>query len=400
MSSGDIYTHDDVVGFTALAGPLSTAIENARLYQKLTDLNIDQSRILANMREGVIVVDKKGIVITINQSARDMLGVMPLGRHLRTLSPGVARVLEHTLETQRGASDFETHIVTEGDPAVPVVMSSCYLERPGRDTAGAMAMIYDLTQVRRLERNVARADRLSTIGTLAAGMAHEIKNPLVSIKTFTQLLPARYTDEDFRETFSDIVPHEVDRIDTIVSRLLDFARPKPVCFIRVNICNIVTEVLALVENQSANACIETVMDFPDSAYWVKGDDQQLHQAFLNLVLNALDAMDAQKGGTLTITAKRAAMYVRKKSLDPETETQCVNIEVSDTGPGIYPDQLPHLFTPFFTTKDDGCGLGLSVVHGIITEHGGEIDIVSQPGNGATFIVSLPLAENLSTVESL
>src|SRR5690606_1546356 len=134
-------------------------------------------------------------------------------------------------------------------------------------------LLYDLTMIKTLERNVQRADRLSSIGTLAAGMAHEIKNPLVSIKTFTQLLSDRYKDPEFRATFEEVVPHEVDRIDTIVSRLLDVARPRPVAYTHVNIRRTVDEVAALLENQLRKNFVTIEMDVPDQPFFISGDDQ-------------------------------------------------------------------------------------------------------------------------------
>jgi signal transduction histidine kinase len=271
-------------------------------------------------------------------------------------------------------------------------MSSAPLPGESRHGAGAVVMIYDISRVKRLEQNVQRAHRLSSIGTMAAGMAHEIKNPLVSIKTFTQLLLNRYHDEDFRQTFSDVVPNEVERIDTIVSQLLDFARPRPTRFDDHDIREVVAKVLRLVENQARKKDVELVVEMPDEPLDIRGDEQQLHQVFLNLVLNAVDAMGESRERRLTVSGEHARMHLRRNGHVPMLDVLCARVVIRDTGCGIAAEELDGIFTPFFTTKEFGTGLGLSVVHGIVTDHGGQIDVESVPGRGTTFTVSLPAAQ--------
>ncbi len=398
--SRDIYSSEDLVAFTALATPLATAIENARLYSKLEEANQHRARILSNMRGGVVAVDTEGIVTTVNRCATEILGQVLLNQHMDRLNPQVARILRRTLDDRRAISDYETVIVHASGERIPVVMSSSCLVTGDQEVTGAMVVVYDLTQVKRLEQNVQRAHRLSSIGTLAAGMAHEIKNPLVSIKTFSQLLLERYDDPDFRNTFTDIVPHEVERIDSIVTRLLHFARPRPSDFAPQNLRAIIEEVLVLVENQTRKGNIEVETEFPDQQVGVFGDEQQLHQVFLNLVLNAIDSMNGlQKGAKLRISAQYERMAIGRNGHEPFPELDCVRVSVSDTGSGISVESLDRIFTPFYTTKDEGTGLGLAVVHGIVTEHGGSIYVESNPGQGATFVVTLPMANVLSGVKS-
>lgn len=393
----DIFSEEEQVAFEALAGPLGTAITNARLYNELERVHLHQTNVFSQMREGVVAVDLDARITVVNEAASGLMGRVQEGDPLNTLAPEVADLLTLTLREERPVNDFETSLTREGEEPVPVTLSSACLQDKDRRTTGAVALIYDLSLLKRLEQNVQRADRLSSIGILAAGMAHEIKNPLVSIKTFTQLLLERHMDEDFRQTFRDVVPHEVDRIDTIVSRLLDFARPRPVSFESVNIRLVVDQVLALVENQTRKYGIDVSVDFPDDDLFIVGDDQQLHQVFLNLVLNAVDAMKADNEGQLTVTARQTRMAFREIG-SATLDTPCVRITVSDSGCGISSRQLQSLFTPFFTTKDDGCGLGLAVVHGIVIEHGGEIDVTSMPGEGTSFFVSLRLAEQPAVAE--
>lgn len=387
--SHDIYTVDDVVVFTALATPLATAIENARLYKQLEEANLHRSRILSSMRGGVVAVDTDGRVTMVNRCATDVLGPIAVGKTIQSVNPQVARILEQTIRDRRAIGDYETIISHANGERVPVVISSSCLTSSDNELTGAMVVVYDLSQVKRLEQNVQRAHRLSSIGTLAAGMAHEIKNPLVSIKTFTQLLLDRYNDPDFRSTFSDIVPHEVERIDSIVTRLLHFARPKPASFAPQNLRAIIEEVLTLVENQTRKENVVVETEYSSAHVEVYGDEQQLHQVFLNLVLNAVDAMSESAIRILRIKVEHGHMRLRRHGYDPLPEVECVKISVSDTGCGVHSDSLDRIFTPFYTTKHDGTGLGLSVVHGIVTEHQGDIYVESAPGEGTTFIITLP-----------
>jgi nitrogen-specific signal transduction histidine kinase len=349
-TSGDIFSSDDLTVFTTVAGPLGSAIENARLYSKLEKVNLHLASLLTSMRGGVVAVDAEERITTINASTVDMVGLARVGQGLEVLPQPIGQLLRTTLQDARGISDFETVVIGPEGENIPVVLSSACLGTPGNGNYGAMAMIHNQTQIKRLERNVQRADRLSSIGTLAAGMAHEVKNPLVSIKTFTHLLPTRFDDADFRKTFAEVVPHEVERIDTIVSRLLDFARPKPSCFESQDIRMIVEHVLALVENQTRKGRITLRLDFPDEPVMAYSDEQQLHQAFLNLVLNAIDALRESEGGTLGVRIFRDRIHLRRNGRASFRETECGRVVVWDTGCGIPPEHLEHLFTPFFTTK--------------------------------------------------
>lgn len=388
----DVYSEQEVLAFRALSGPLATAITNARLYRELESVHMHQTNVFGQMREGVIAVNTKGVITLANRAALDMVGDATKGSSMEDIHPEVHTLLKRTLEARASIHDFEVTIQNSEEEMISVIMSSSCLFSNNGTVDGAIALLYDLSQVKLLEQNVQRADRLSSIGTLATGMAHEIKNPLVSIKTFTQLLLERYEDPDFRETFHDVVPHEVDRIDTIVSRLLDFARPRPVKFEPQNIRTVINEVLALVENEMRRGNIELEIRCPKEDLSVYGDEQQLHQVFLNLVMNAIDAMDQQASGQLLIEIEQGVIGpVEHDAGMPYQTRPCVVIIMTDSGCGIPEPSIQELFTPFFTTKDKGCGLGLAVVHGIVSEHGGRIDVSSVVDESTTIRVSLPKA---------
>lgn len=394
----DVYTYDDWRVFSTIAGPLATAIENSRLYGQLEELNVHLELILRNMRGTVIAVDTSGVIKTINQEGRSVLGPVNPGMSLGVLDSKVAHLLQMTLDNKRGIVDVETTIVNGVGEEMPVAMSTSCLEMPGQGIKGAMVLIHNMTQIKRLESNVQRADRLNSIGTMAAGMAHEIKNPLQSIKTFTQLLLDRYDDADFRNTFAEVVPPEVDRIDSIVTRLLHFARPQPVSFRLHDIRQILTNVFALVENQMRKAGVALHMDMPEDSVGVMADNQQLHQVFLNLVLNAIESMTDSPNPMIEVKVSTGHGRLQQKGSVLRHDVPCVRTVIRDRGCGISRDHLKQLFTPFFTTKSDGSGLGLSVVHGIITEHQGVIDVSSTPGAGSSFTVTFPLAGSTESIE--
>lgn len=392
------YTLEDWRVFNTIAGSLAAAVENARLYTELEELNGHLELILRNMRGSVIAVDNKGVINTINQEGRSMLGPVVPGMTLEVLDTKVARLLQMTLDNKRDILDVETTIINGVGEEMPVAMSTSCLELPGQGMKGAMVLIHNMTQIKRLESNVQRADRLTSIGTMASGMAHEIKNPLQSIKTFTQLLLDRFDDADFRKTFAEVVPPEVDRIDSIVTRLLHFARPKPVSFQLHDLRGIIKNVFALVRNQLRKEGIHPDLDLPEDNVDVMADDQQLHQVFLNLVLNAIEALSDAHNPVIEVRVWTGHGRLQQRGTGLRHEVPCVRATIRDNGCGITRDHMKQLFTPFFTTKSDGSGLGLSVVHGIVTEHQGVIDVTSTPGAGSSFTVTLPLAGSMETIE--
>ncbi|MCF6283876.1 MAG: ATP-binding protein [Candidatus Hydrogenedentes bacterium] len=396
--TGDIYTHDDWRVFATVAAPLAAAIENARLYARLEELNVHLELLLRNMRGVVIAVDTQGVITTVNLEGRKLFPDIAPGMALGVLDPKVAHLLQMTLDNRRGILDVETSITGGKEDEIPVAMSTSCLEMPEQSTLGAMVLIHNMTQIKRLEANVQRADRLTSIGTMAAGMAHEIKNPLQSIKTFTQLLLDRYDDADFRNTFAEVVPPEVDRIDNIVTRLLHFARPQPVSFNLHDLRKIINDVFALVENQLRKNGIALNLDMPTQPVGVMADNQQLHQVFLNLVLNAIESMKNSSNSIIDVRIHTGLAHFQQPGVPPRHDVPCVKAVISDTGCGITQQHIKQLFTPFFTTKVEGSGLGLSVVHGIITEHRGAIDVSSNPGVGSSFTVTFPLAGNTEAIE--
>ncbi len=226
---------------------------------------------------------------------------------------------------------------------------------------------------------IRRADRLASLGTLTAGLAHEIRNPLVAIKTFTQLLPERLEDEEFREKFLHIASGEVDRIALLINELLDFARPSDPKFEPEDINNILDGMILLISTEAKKKNIKITKNLDPNLPLINIDREQMKQVFLNILINAIEA-----------TPDNGEIMVKSRSFTKPNGEQYIQIEFKDTGHGIPKEYLEEIFNPFFTTKTTGSGLGLSISNQIVQEHKGYIHVESEIDKGSSFFVNLPL----------
>jgi two-component system, NtrC family, sensor kinase len=229
-----------------------------------------------------------------------------------------------------------------------------------------------------------RADRLSSLGLLTAGLAHEIRNPLVAIRTFTQLLPERYEDAEFRNGFQSLALKEVDRICGLITDLLSFARPSKPNVAQEDMNNVIEGIARILDTQAKEKSVELVRYFAPNLPKVWIDREQMKQVFMNLIFNGIQAMN--DGGTITISTRIFSPDATEQS------PSFVQVEVRDTGVGIPSENLEHIFDPFFTSKDEGSGLGLSISHQIVQEHGGYVTVESKVGKGTSFLVNIPIGK--------
>lgn len=229
-----------------------------------------------------------------------------------------------------------------------------------------------LRQSRLRLRRLYRTERLATVGQLAAGAAHEIRNPLTGIRSTIQYLRRDYQDDDQKRELVDELIAEVDRIDQIIAGLLSFARPGEPSLEAVDLAELLRQTAHLVETTARKSRVEMVLDLREMSAPIQADPAQLKQVFLNLFMNAIQAMP--DGGQLRLRLQSTGDGYR--------------VEVADTGAGIPPDDLERIFDPFFTTKAEGTGLGLAICYGIVSRHGGEIDVESQAGTGTRVTVKL------------
>ncbi|HEY7363779.1 MAG TPA: ATP-binding protein [Methylomirabilota bacterium] len=390
--SGDPYLSDDIDLISTLTGQAAIAMKNAHLYREVVLANERIENILETMDNAVVAVTDTGIVTLFNSAAERMTGLAASeikGASVSTLPRELAEPIEATLHDSRLRVQAETTIRHRSGKLTPAIYSTSTMRDRSGTVFGVVAVFSDLTRLRELETEKRRTERLASIGAFAANMAHEIKNPLVAIKTFAELLPERFTEEEFRDQFSKIAIREIARIDELVGRLRGLVTHQPKQLAPVIIPELIEEILSLLRGQLEQANITATTIYEDGLPPVAGDQAQLRQLFLNLLMNAVEAMSA--GGNLTVHLSH------KQALDSKT----LIVEVRDTGPGIPGHLLDKIFDPFVTTKSQGSGLGLSICQGIIEAHRGTIVAGNNtPGPGAHIIVSLPVAQSEpATIES-
>lgn len=354
--------------------------------------------VLDSIDDGVIVLDRGGLVVTFNQAAETLTGISraaALGASLVALLPRAEAL--HALAARclaSGLSCADSDVVLEGrrGQRTPVSVVCSPLTRSDGSMDGTVLAIRDQSRLKALEADVRRADRLVAWGTLAAGIAHEVKNPLGGIRGAAQLLRDELKDRPalapYRE-YVDVMIREVGRIDRLLTEFLSFSEPQPPRLSPVNLNALLDRILLLQSASEARGEAVVVKEFDPSLPDIQGDAEQLTQVFLNLIKNAFEAMGGH--GTLRVVSRLDTDYQIRSLRGGDRKTQVVAIDVSDTGPGIPEADLPKLFTPFFTTKGRGIGLGLALSHRIVHAHRGTMAVRSEPGRGATFTTWLPVS---------
>lgn len=291
-----------------------------------------------------------------------------------------------------------TEAVSRGELGYHISIAS--VDEIGKLASAFNQMTKDL---RDSQERLILSEKLASLGTMAAGMAHEIKNPLVSLRTFTQLLQQKWEDKEFREKFSSIIPHEIERINRIAESLLKFGRPMKPELTKVEVNALLDEVLLLFESECKKYNVNVTKKLAELPQ-ISGDAGQLSQAFVNIIKNAIESMQKAGGelivktdtGEVVKLGKMQRQGTRKgeemvwgEEEPAEKPIPVVFIEVTDTGEGVNEENLKSLFDPFFTTKMTGTGMGLPITLRIIEEHKGSIKVKSRPGRGTTFIITLP-----------
>lgn len=380
--SGDPYFAEDINLLETLVGQAAVAMKNATLYRQVVLVNEYVDNILSTMESGVIAVNAKGEISLFNLAAERLTGLRAStvqGHSYQCLPVALASPLSDILEARTPRSQFETSIPYPHGISVPLMCSTAVLSHREDSADGALIVFSDLTRLKELEREKSRAERLASFGALASGVAHEIKNPLVAIRTFAELLPERYTDTDFRVDFSQVVIREVARIDDLVGRLRGIAAATPEQVRTVDIREPIRDTLTLLRAKLEQTHTTVHCDFQDSTPFVAIEEAQLKQLFLNLLFNAIEAMGV--GGEVTVHVSRRELQAGQR----------IVVEVSDTGPGI-PDSLKtNIFDPFFTTKALGSGLGLAICRSITDAHRGVIRAENRTDrSGAIIAVEFPI----------
>jgi len=334
---------------------------------------------------GVILIDGKGKVASLNVQAKHLVGLRPDQPTLPSFAslPAALRAIARAaLASGKSPADRQVKVSAGNRGAVTLHVGAVPLQT-GRKNSGAVLVLHDLTPARQVEQHIQQLDRLASIGTLAAGMAHEIKNALVAGRTFVDLLLEKHQDAELVE----VVRREMGRIDAIVSRMRKFAASARPALRKVSLHEILDQSLRLVQPQLDAKLVSVNRSFQAAPDLLSGDDYQLQQAFVNLFLNALEAMGPN--GTLSV-----ATDLLPPSPTPGMPTDVSNqahlrLTIKDNGIGITTQNMERLFEPFFTTKPNGTGLGLLITRRIVQEHHGAISVQSEPDKGTSFQILLP-----------
>lgn len=335
--------------------------------------------LVENMPIGLAAIDQNGKLASFNQAAESILGrsfAEIFQRPAKDILPPPIQDLLAELKTGKKMLEKEIECSLPGGKNLPLEVIATSLQEETGAFVGCVVLFRDLSEIQRLKEEVTRNQRLAAVGRLAAGVAHEIRNPLSSIKGFATYFKERYKEVPQDQKTAEIMIQEVDRLNRVIGQLLEFARPMSISKTQESLPGIIRQTLKVVEGEARRKGIEfqtrIPADFPD----VMLDADKIKQVLLNLCLNSVEAM--ANGGTL-------AAEVQK---DDQNNRALIVIE--DTGEGISAENLPHVFDPFFTTKPSGTGLGLAIVHKTIESHGGEANVASRPGGGARFSFWLPL----------
>jgi len=399
---GDFLSSDDVELLQTLSGYVAMAIENARLYNSLAAkaeqverLKEFSENIVESINVGILAADLEDRVESWNSRIERLTGIprhLAVGRKLGELFPP-----EMALHFERLRADGSVHQLYKislrphhlnggappngnGESAARdalVNLAIAPLVTKDGQRIGRLIIMDDVTERDELERRLVQADKLSSIGLLAAGVAHEVNTPLAVISTYAQMLAKQVHGDDQKSKLLDKIAKQTFRASEIVNSLLNFSRTSSTDFTDLDLNRVLRETLSLLEHQFEKAGVHVETELAEPLPAIRGNAGKLQQVFLNLFLNARDAMSELSGGTL-----RVATYATGAG---------VQVEIRDTGPGIARDHLDRIFDPFFTTKTarKGTGLGLSVTYGIVEEHGGSIVADSRPGEGAVFRLEFP-----------
>jgi PAS domain S-box-containing protein len=365
---------------------------NKSLARKIGEL--DETRryldsVIASMQDGLATVDLSGKVLTWNRAAEDVTGIgadRAVGEKLDALlGPGPAARMAECMDAGEGGAEFEWTWNGRDGEVRHLRIRSAPLTNGSGERIGLLAVLQDLTRVRLLEEKVRRRDRLMALGELAAGVAHEMRNPLTTVRGYVQLLPRQAGDSEFLEEMTRNVIEEIDRLSGLTCELLDLARPGGECRVPARAADLLEEVFDFHAHSGDAPDVRGVRQKLDRSAVVIIDRDRWKQVLVNLRLNAIQAMEGR--GEIFYGVERTEGRIRADGGDqPLARTW-----IRDSGPGIPEEVLSRIFDPFFTTKDRGTGLGLTLSHAIVEEHGGVIRAENLPGGGAEFSIYLPLA---------
>ncbi len=347
-------------------------------HKSLQDTSAIADQIVASLPVGLIATDKNGKISFYNRAAEQITGLdfsKAQGKDPDIILPSQFCGLKNILELGRQIYEHEMECEFVEGKMVPLSISAAQIINKEGDFVGQVLILKDLGEVRRLQDEVRRKEKLAAIGELAAGVAHEIRNPLSSIKGIASYYKSKFKNGSEDAELAGVMIEEVDRLSRVIGELLEFARPTQLNLKPTEINELLKHSVKLVQQEATENNVEIVLNLSKAPIEAKVDPDRLSQCFLNLLLNALQAM--KDGGRLTIS-------------DSITNNGNIDIRIQDNGNGIYPDKINKIFDPYFTTKPKGTGLGLAIVHKIVEAHKGQIKVHSKVGKGTTVSIILPV----------
>lgn len=403
-----IFTQEDIQMFLAFSGQLAMAANNARLYSGLREAKTFRDNILQSLKNGVIVVDNNGEVTFLNNEAKRILGLKGENTTeiiLKKLGKETYQILKHTLTSDTEYYNIET-IIEEGEKKIPCDVTTTKLKTEDGKRLGSLIILTDLTELKSLQAEKQHSERLAHLGTLAANIAHEIKNPLVAINTYFQLLPYKKDDKDFHTGFQQVAVKEIERINRIIEDLLNLAKPSQPILQHMDPYSVIMDVVNLFKNTARTKGVEITADVKERGYRLIADEDKIKQVLINILQNSIDVSPG--GGYIKVNtdlidnllgfrkmAKASACCVffsfAPFSFHVLNNKHYYIIKISDKGAGIPAENISHIFEPFFTNKDKGTGLGLAIVYRIIKDHEGILYVESKEGVGTDFYIGLPLS---------
>jgi len=351
--------------------------------RSLAQMKTYTENVLESVADGIISVDPQEKMVTWNRRALEILGLPAETLKKTNLREILGLHLESLWESEKEQGEIrEQEIIFRPSPEqeIPLSLRITPLKDEKGQKMGSVILLRDLREIKDLQEKVRRSERLASLGRLAAGVAHEIRNPLSSIRGFAQYFLKRFKGQEEEQSYAAVMVREVDRLNRVITELLDFARPKVPQRESHLLPEILDHTLQLLNDELKKSRIEVEKNYEANLPRVLVDRDQLSQAFLNLLLNSVESMD--EGGKIRLTVK--------KGNSPKT----VEVVIEDSGRGIPEEDLEKVFEPFFSTKRKGTGLGLAIVHQIIDSHGGEIRVKSALGKGTAF--SIIFGENERT----
>ncbi len=373
-----------------LSGYLSERLRSTRqeLREKsidFEDLRVLQEHILRSVGSGILTMDLQGHITSWNPAAEQITGygydeIRKLWQDV--FGNSIKELFGRTEALKERPFRFDGQVVKKDGTTALLGLTASLLKDEANAVRGIILTFQDITKLVEMEDQIRRQERLATVGSLAAGIAHEIRNPLASLSGSIQLLQGGLELKGDDKSLMNIVVRETDRLNTIITDFLEYARPKGLQTEQVELRSLLDETILLLKNSRVYSGLISIVSDVSAGIQLKGDAQRLRQVFWNLLINACQAMP--EGGTLSVSARPVTSV--------EDDRMLCEIIIKDTGRGIPEEQLNKIFDPFFTTKTEGSGLGLAIVYRIIEDHQGTISVGSEPGKGAQFRIRLPLSE--------